>query len=861
MKIKQALFLFLVCTLIKNGWAQQSFPSGIIEKEITGWEFRMVGDLAWKPARVPGTIIGSLFDLSDMSHPLHPYFGDNEKLYQWVGEKDWEFRTTINVEEPYVGYMYSLEFGSLDLFADVTINDQQWQHENALYPLFIYKEDEYANPRGRLENKMEIRVVFHSTVNKLRELAEQDSLHLPGGERVYGRKAQYEFGWDWGPKFINMGIRKPVKLRMYPPGYVNLDIEVLDGGFSEKYAGFRIQAEVENEYEKNIDFELHSAIYKDGKLITQYDRPMEVRKYMPDQSFFMGVDDPVLWWPNGMGKRAGKYYEFDFRLTLPGDTHTLAHKRFNYAICKIELIQEKDKDGEAFYFKVNGEKVFAKGANYVPDDSFEPGKNTAYLVNMAASANMNMIRVWGGGTYPDDIFYEECMKKGIMIWQDFMFACAMYPGNDEFKWNMGDEANYQFERLKNYNHIATWCGNNEEGWKNWGWQKDLHLSSKDSTLIWNNYVEIFQHELKEITAQYDSLTPYISTSPKHGWGRKESMTDGDSHYWGVWWGLEPIEKYNEKIPRFMSEFGMQGMPDLSTLKKVIPDYVMNFQSPEFRNHQKHPTGFQTLDHYLKEYFVVPGSMDDYAYITQVLQAYSLTTAIEAQRRAMPHCMGSLIWQLNDCWPVTSWSLIDYDLKPKIAYYEVSEAYKPVIISVKEETSSYDVYIINDGSKNEWLDLEVNISDFYGQVKWKKTTAVKVNSNTSKKYLSISKTDLAGFDLSTVFMKSTVHESVKTKKQYLHLFDMHFFHFVKPNELKLPPPDFKFTLDENNQVFLNTSVYCPYTRIPVDLKNFESYLGNLVPGNYPLFYGDVNMLQQLEKNTSGIKCLNSILNNH
>jgi len=838
---KLVLFIFFI---------PQFIFSQIIEKEITDWEFRMVGDSLWKKATVPGTIIDNFVDLSNISNPLHPYYGDNEKLYQWIGEKDWEYRTQVNLHEltKDKNYTYDIEFESLDLFAEVNINGNKYKSNNAFLPLVA---------PNYTDSVLNINIIFYSTQNKVLVSQKNDTLKIPGGERVYARTPQYQFGWDWGPKFVNMGIRKPVTLKMFKKNDINISIQNL-----------KQTAKKNNEVIVEFDTEIITKYptvnicftkYENGRLILSDTSSTDIiNGHSKINSKYYKIK---LWWPNGSGKLSNNY-EFDIKVTLPGDTTVIAHEHFYYAACDIKLIQEKDKLGESFYFTVNGEKVFAKGANYIPDDSFDPGKNTKQLVQLAAGANMNMLRVWGGGTYPDKEFYIECMKNGIMVWQDFMFACSMNPGNQDFLNSVADEAGYQVERLKEFNNIAVWCGNNEneEGWRNWGWQKDLNIHGEDSAKMWFDYDVIFNKILPETigTANqlYGTHFNYISTSPKHGWGRNESMTEGDSHYWGVWWGLEPIEKYNEKVPRFMSEFGMQGMPDLETLKKVIPDSAMNFDSPLFKNHQKHPTGFQTLNHYLKEYLVIPDNMEDYAYATQVLQAYALTTAIEAQRRAMPYCMGSLIWQLNDCWPVTSWSLVDSELKRKIAYKEVSKAFYNSIVSIKEENEIYNVYLINDNNLDaNLIEMNLSIKDFYGKELYSKRAIRIVKKNTSGIIYTINKKSLEQIDLTTVYLTCDIY--MKHRANSMSITPTYYFHFVKPNELKLPKSEFKI-IQENGMYQIETNVYCPYFLLPEHGEYPVEYWWNLEPGKYHLF-NNLKYINSLKDHLNEIKCLNNLLN--
>lgn len=846
MRIKVFIYIVISTHFL---WSQR-----IIEKEMNDWEYRMVGDSVWKEAKVPGTIMDNFVDLSYISDPLHPYYGDNEKLYQWVGEQDWEFRTRVVINPSHIGMGYLITFGSLDLFADVYVNNHPIHFSDTISSInaFIPFEvpgvlDWYSGGDGTLTSSLEIRVVFYSTQRILEDLIDKNNLKLPGGERVYGRTAQYQFGWDWGPRFINMGIRKPVRLSIIPKDDYEFSANIHQYNILKDQAIFNLNF---THYNLQGEYKIQHSLYLNGKNILSYRLPVTFQKDVVWQSVPYLIDKPALWWPNGMNS-GPNIYTFSFLLTPANDsTRVIAEFEFDYAFCETELVQEKDKYGESFYFKVNGEKVFAKGANYIPDDSFNPGKNTKELITLAREANMNMIRVWGGGTYPDDEFYDECLKNGIMVWQDYMFACAMYPGDEEFTVNAQIETDYQYDRLSKYNNIVAWCGNNEndEGWKNWGWQKEFKYSDADSTMIWNNYLKLFE-SLPPNNNRYYHSANYISSSPKHGWGRKESMTEGDSHYWGVWWGLEPFEKYNEKVPRFMSEFGMQGMPDISTLNKVIPDSAMNFDSPKFKNHQKHPTGFKTLDHYLKEYLVIPDKMEDYAYATQILQAYALTIAIEAQRRAMPYCMGSLIWQLNDCWPVTSWSLVDSELKTKISYDLVKKSFAPTIISVKEEKDKYSIYITNDNKKIKNSYMQIQILDFYGKVKFKKNISLTVSENTSKPYFKLSKKIVEQFDATSIYLDLQLFKKEKNKK-LTYIYDQQY-HFAKLNQLKLPQPDLWVEKDGNNLCWIKSKTYCPYVIIQGEANEPNQFIGTVGPRNTVSHPGpDIDL--------SRIKCLNTLL---
>lgn len=345
----------------------------------------------------------------------------------------------------------------------------------------------------------------------------------------------------------------------------------------------------------------------------------------------------------------------------------------------VNLVQQPDSIGESFYFTVNGKPTFMKGANWIPADVFLPrvtkDKYRSLLV-AAKEAGMNMLRVWGGGIYEDDAFYDLCDSLQIYVWQDFMFAGAMYPADSRFFENVKQEAIDNIVRLRHHPCIVVWSGNNEidEAWHHWGWQKQFQLTATDSAKLWKDYQIIFEQLLPQLVKEYDGR-PYISTSPKYGYGNAvKSMTSGDSHYWGVWVMGEPIETYKLKVPRFMSEYGMQSMPNMETIEKYSLPTDWDIQSATMQGHQKHSRGYQNLDLYLKQNGLTYSNFKEYVSATQTLQTKALETAITAHLQSNGRCMGTLFWQFNDCWPVTSWSVIDYYGNKKKAYYKVKELY-------------------------------------------------------------------------------------------------------------------------------------------------------------------------------------------
>lgn len=350
----------------------------------------------------------------------------------------------------------------------------------------------------------------------------------------------------------------------------------------------------------------------------------------------------------------------------------------------VQLHQGKDSIGQSFYFTVNGRPTYMKGANWVPADVFlhRVTKNRyRQLLVQAKQMGMNMLRVWGGGVYESDDFYSLCDSLGIWVWQDFMFAGAMYPAsNADFRENVVAEVRDNVMRLRKHPCIVLWCGNNEidEAWHNWGWQKQSRMSSNDSIFLWNEYQSLFHEILPALLKELDPGRPYIASSPLHGWGREASMREGDSHYWGVWWGKMPKDVFRQKVPRFMSEFGMQAMPSKETAKQFGLQAAFSLHDVGLRQHQKHPTGYETIDTYLRQtnWYQTNYTWDTYIEATQRMQSDVILEAVRAQQSSKGRCMGSLIWQLNDCWPVCSWSLIDYNGQPKRVVSDLKAIWNP-----------------------------------------------------------------------------------------------------------------------------------------------------------------------------------------
>jgi len=486
---------------------------------------------------------------------------------------------------------------------------------------------------------------------------------------------------------------------------------------------------------------------------------------------------------------------FNVEIQLRDNENLISKKNQSLGLRTIEVVQDKDSIGASFYFKVNGFPVFMKGANYIPQDIFlnrPSNEDYNYLINSAKDANFNMLRVWGGGIYEKDIFYDLCDKAGILVWQDFMFACAMYPGNEEFLENVKREAIQNVKRLRSHPSIAIWCGDNEilSAWNRWGWKEDVYENQGADIVdsVWYAYEDIFHKILPKVVEEYDSTRLYWSSSPSSGFGELENGKSGDNHYWGVWWGKEPFDKYEEFIPRFMSEFGFQSFPTFKSVKKYTTEEDWNIYSPVMKSHQRSSIGNATIEEYMKRDYHIPENFEEFLYVGQLLQAKGIKMGIEAQRRAMPYCMGSLYWQLNDCWPVASWSSIDYYGNWKALHYEVRNAFKEVIISTEIRDDNLNLYIVSDKLLDTEATLELTLMDFNGRIIKSINEDIIINANSSKVY---NKVDISS--LTNNLNKSQLLLLSKIKSKDSVIIDLDITYFVSPKNLLLTSPKIDYEI--------------------------------------------------------------------
>lgn len=795
----------------------------------TNWVFKQVTDSTWLNATVPGCVHTDLMDNSIIDNP---YFRLNERDVQWIDKVDWEYSTTFDVdEEIHNKDVVELVFSGLDTYANIYLNNKLLLETDNMFISWKVNCKKFL-----IKGENTLRVVFESPINKGLDSRYGLGYFLPGAENdqselgglgdkkvcVFTRKPGYHFGWDWGPRLVTSGIWQEIELQSWDIASV-VDIEIIQENLVVQNAQLSVNLEIEAVNKSNL---LLTTLI-DNQIVASQE--VNLHKGINNISYPLEIKNPELWWPNGLGDQ--KLY--DIEVKLKDNLNLISANSTTIGLRTVEVVQEPDSVGSNFYFKVNGHPVFMKGANYIPQDVFltrATDEHYAKLIKSAADANYNMLRVWGGGIYEKDIFYDLCDEAGILVWQDFMFACAMYPGNKEFLENIEKEAVQNVKRLRNHPCIALWCGDNEilSAWNRWGW-KDNVLENQGQNIVdtvWKAYDDVFHNILPRIVEKYDSKRLYWSSSPSSGFGKLENGKSGDNHYWGVWWAKEPFSKYEEEIPRFMSEFGFQSFPEFNSVKKYTNEEDWDIYSEVMKSHQRSSIGNATIEEYMLRDYKKPKNFEMFLYVGQLLQARGIRIGIEAHRRAMPYCMGSLYWQLNDCWPVASWSGIDYYGNWKALHYEVREAFKQTIISNSYKDGVINTSIISDKLENISSKLNIVVMDFYGNEINSISKNVEILANSSVVYSS---NDVELLTTGIPINKVLIHSVISTNDTVV--IDENIHYLVPPKELKLPKPTISTSIEQiSDQIFEIT--------IKTDVLAKNVFLQTTFEGHFSDNYFDV-----------------------
>lgn len=682
------------------------------------WFFRQVSNSSsqWFPAGVPGSIH---LDLMRNELIPDPFYRDNEAKVQWVETVDWEYQTKFDVsKELFLSRVVELRFQGLDTHAMVYLNDRLILKANNFFRSWIVNVKNTLKPGSN-----SLRIYFKSAVNYDKEMEQSFYPTVVPADNPnrtpFSRKPRYHYGWDWGPRLVTCGIHKPILLVGYDRGKIrNFNIETLQINKNEtntlkNTAQIRVEAFIESvDTEKMMNYKLtwwetpyKKQILDMGHLLASANSSI----FHYDQNFTL--HNIELWWSRGLGE--AHLYEFGLEIYDAFNKICDESRRMvGFRTVKLLQIDDSDKKGRGFLLNLNGIDVFIKGANYIPPDSFITRVTTKkydQLIFDILGANYNAIRIWGGGYFESPYFYDKCDENGILILQDFMFACEMYPGTIDYMSNYQEEFIENVLNLKTHPSIVLWIGNNEvnEAWHNWGIKDDLTEENKN--LVWNWYLSIFEDLFPKLISQYDSQRPYWPSSPLYGYYHPESFRFGDSHYWSVWAGAQPIENYRNNVGRFMTEYGMQGILDINSIKLFTISEDRHLNSSTIKMHEKHTKGFPYLNQYINETCgILPDDFEDFVYLSQIMQAYAIELAVTSHRSQKPYCMGTLYWQLNDAWPSLSWSSVDHYGHWKALHYAARRFNQDLILLGREnkETGLLDIQVLSDNQLDKKVDLEV-----------------------------------------------------------------------------------------------------------------------------------------------------------
>ncbi|MDR2891180.1 MAG: glycoside hydrolase family 2 protein [Alistipes sp.] len=703
--ISTALALTTLALTVSVGSVAQPVRQNLGE----GWTFRQARGFNSYPATVPGVVHTDLMAAGIIDDP---FIGLNERGVQWVDKEDWVYSVMFDADEATLARdRVELVFEGLDTFADVKLNGEVILQTDNMFRRYV------ADVRSLLKaSGNELEVYFHSPIKRTlplweatpwRDIIESGNDQSANGGLlgarvgVFARKAGYHFGWDWGPRLVTSGIWRPVYLESWDDVRI-ADVFYRQASVTAERAEVEVTVTLDWAADVAVAADLKDAENVEIRLRNLTDGGVLASRRGGAQkavSLDFAIDDPRLWWTNGLGEA----FLYEFEVEVLADGREIDSHRQKLGLRSVRLVTEPDGWGESFYIELNGVPVFMKGANYIPSDSFLPrvtAEKYEQTIHDAVLSNMNMLRVWGGGIYENDIFYDLCDEHGLLVWQDFMFGCALYPAEGELMENIKMEARENVRRLRNHTCIALWCGNNEclDMWFNWGVKRRFDAANPEwSAIQWRQFTDLYFNVLPSIVAEEHPGAAYRRSSPYTDETGVRSEDAGDYHDWDVWGGALELDRFKHKKSRFFSEYGFQGFPSFETVKRFAPlskDWAVT--SEIMLSHQRAgANGNQKIDFMMRRDYGEPVDFEAFTYLSQLMQADAMAMAMEAHRRQMPRCMGSLIWQMNDCWPVASWSGRDWYGNWKGQQYAIRRAFDDVLVSPVVEEGELRVYVVND----------------------------------------------------------------------------------------------------------------------------------------------------------------------
>jgi beta-mannosidase len=698
-----------------------SSSSAMSQESGLKWKLQHAVSKEWIEAGTHGSVQEILIAKGELPDP---FYGKNEEKFSWIEDHIWEFSSILNADEALLANDHiELLFPGIDTYAEIFLNDSMIGFaQNAFRP---YRFDVKSLLK---KGENQLKVVFYPPVVYHKERYSKESYHLPAPNDAhpvaiapYTRKPQYQFGWDWALRMNTLGFLKPVTFK----GYNNTSVLAKNISVKEIHADYAIM-----NFELNLSDPPKDSLIWESKLFGSASFSRGEQTLWREET----IKDHELWWPRGQGEQ----FLYDDEWVLKDKKgNVLFSKKVRFGIKHSELINQPDKWGTSYEIKINGRPVFCKGADYIPQDVFPArvkDEDLRKMVETMAASNFNMVRVWGGGYYPDDAFFEACDELGIMVWQDFMFACAMYPGDPEFLQNVAEEVNYQIPRIASHPSVTIFNGNNEVdvAWKNWGFQVRYNIYGKDAKEIENSYDRLFKNLLPNKVREFTTI-PYIHTSPLSNWGKDEYYNHGSQHYWGVWHGKDPMEDFGKKIGRFNAEYGFQSFPEYSTLRTFSTKEEWDVQSEVMKHHQKSYVGNLMILKHAKNLYGMPETFEDFVYFSQLTQGHAVSLAVTGHRLDAPRCMGTLYWQLNDCWPAPTWSSIDHYWNWKALNYWIKDDYEDVAVLRKSlGENKYEYFLVANVPDTFMCEVNFTVFDLGGKKLFKNDVSQLVRGVESSK---------------------------------------------------------------------------------------------------------------------------------
>ena len=813
-----------------------------------GWEFQRFNTDSWYSATVPGCVHLDLFANELIPDP---FFGLNESQLQWISNESWTYRLVFQPSSKVLSKKnIEILFHGLDTYADVYLNGTNVICANNMFHPWSTEIKDIINAGDN-----ELLVQFRSPLKEVVEKMKSMDCALPadndqaGKTSPHTRKAPYHYGWDWGPCLVTSGIWKGVELIGWDDWHIT-QFQVSNKSVSKDNAELEVELEVIAEIQETLKITLSELIT--GKKSKQ---AFKMKSGVNNFSFNISITNPQLWWPHGHGNQTLHH----FFLTVETDDQLEKRER-KIGIRDVTIKRAADQKGESFEIYVNNMPIYSKGANWIPADYFvERLQKEDYkrLLKDAIRANMNTLRIWGGGIYEADHFYELCDKMGIMVWQDFMFACSMYPADKNFLDSVKKEARYQVKRLKSHASIILWCGNNEvaSGWLSWGWKEELPSS------IWEDYRKLFHELLPKVCSELDPQRLYWPSSPCHGTDQSDQdqiFGKGDNHYWGVWHGGDDFDAFEDNVGRFMTEYGMQSFPSMSMVQSFTHEKDRSLDSDVMNAHQKASLGTGNLMKYIEDYYSVNDDFESIVGLSQIMQAEAIRFAVEAHRRNMPYCMGTLYWQFNDCWPVISWSSIDYGGNWKALHYAARKFFSPILVSIRDLDDKIEIHVINDQHHEVESRIRLGLFNLNGDKLFKDSFEINAEPFSSNIYRVFDKNDfLGGIDLSATLFRAELFVGGKSLSR-AHQF------FSRPKYLNIPSPEFDYKIERVRGKFVITikskSFLCQVHLISIKVRGvFSDNYFDMLPGEVQMINFEPSENEELKKSDLRVRTLYEMMN--